>query len=270
MHLIVKRGVALGVFILALGAAAFAAIWWLKPRPEPKPPRAAATLPQFCRDRDFEGVGYVICEIDTREYALELFHADGGGKAFGSLKAFDAAMVGRGRRPLLSMNAGMYHEDLSPVGLLVEQGVQVSPITLADGKGNFFMKPNGVFSIAKAGTVAITESSVYAVAAPTVAFATQSGPMLVIDGELHKRFEENGSSRYIRNGIGIRDPHTLMLAISRKPVSFGSFGRLFRDALACPNALYFDGAISAMSNGKEMIVGGAHPVGPILAVFEKE
>ncbi|MER9444265.1 phosphodiester glycosidase family protein [Mesorhizobium sp. M0340] len=101
-------------------------------------------------------------------------------------------------------------------------------------------------------------------------FATQSGPMLVIDGRLHPRFEQNGTSRYIRNGVGVRDENTVVLAISRSEVSLGSFARLFRDALDCPSALFFDGAVSALSNGERMIVGGNYPAGPIIAVTGKK
>jgi uncharacterized protein YigE (DUF2233 family) len=52
-------------------------------------------------------------------------------------------------------------------------------------------------------------------------------------------------------------------------VSLGSFARLFRDMLNCPNALFFDGAVSALSNGERMIVGGNYPAGPIIAVSAK-
>jgi len=113
------------------------------------------------------------------------------------------------------------------------------------------------------------ETSVYHAAAPNAAFATQSGPLLVIDGKLHPRFEENGASRFIRNGVGVRDAHTIVLAISRSGVSFGSFARLFRDALGCPNALYLDGVVSALTNGSAFVVGGAYPAGPIIAVSSK-
>ncbi|PSJ59678.1 hypothetical protein C7I85_15040 [Mesorhizobium soli] len=256
--------------MLVLGCLAVVAFW---PKRKPARPVVAAqvavALPVPCRDLSFEGIDHIVCEIDLRSYDIGLFHKDADSKPYRSLKNFDAVMSGQGRQPILSMNAGMYHEDLSAVGLLVEDGRQTSPIELASGIGNFFMKPNGVFSIRADGTAAITESSAYAAAPPADSFATQSGPLLVIDGQLHPRFEENGSSRFIRNGVGVRDPDTVVLAISRQPVSFGSFGRLFRDALQCPNALYFDGAISALSNGKDMIMGGANPVGPILAVFAK-
>ncbi|MES0155793.1 phosphodiester glycosidase family protein [Mesorhizobium sp. M0018] len=142
-------------------------------------------------------------------------------------------------------------------------------MNVADSEGNFFLKPNGVFLVRKDGKPAVMETSAYAATRLDVMFATQSGPMLVIDGRLHPRFEQNGTSRYIRNGIGVRDENTVVLAISRSEVSLGSFARLFRDALNCPNALFFDGVVSALSNGERMIVGGSYPVGPIIAVSAK-
>ena len=59
------------------------------------------------------------------------------------------------------------------------------------------------------------------------------------------------------------------LAISRQPVSLGSFGRLFLEELACPDALFLDGDISTLSDGARVLVGGRHPVGPILAVRKR-
>ncbi len=82
--------------------------------------------------------------------------------------------------------------------------------------------------------------------------ATQSGPMLVIDGNIHPRFEENGTSRHIRNGVGADGDKRAVFAISRGPVSLGSFARLFRDALGCRNALFFDGTVSALHDGTKV------------------
>ena len=67
----------------------------------------------------------------------------------------------------------------------------------------------------------------------------------------------------------MRADGTVVLAVSRSPVSLGSFARLFRDRLSCPNALFLDGAISSLSDGERMLIGGKDPVGPILAVREK-
>jgi uncharacterized protein YigE (DUF2233 family) len=256
-------------FLIAILLAAIAIVWWPR-RPEPPPLVIGGELPAPCRNVAFEAVTYVVCEIDLRRYNLAVFRAGADGKPFGSLEAFDKAMAGEGRPVLLAMNGGMYHEDLSPVGLLVENGSEKSPLNLADDEGNFFLKPNGVFLVGKDdGKAAVVESNAYAAAKPDVAFATQSGPMLVIDGQIHPRFEPNGTSRYIRNGVGVRDENTVVLAISRSEVSFGNFARLFRDALQCRNALFLDGAVSALSDGKRMIVGGKYPAGPIISVSAK-
>ncbi|MFC3322812.1 phosphodiester glycosidase family protein [Mesorhizobium cantuariense] len=115
----------------------------------------------------------------------------------------------------------------------------------------------------------IMEKNAYAAARPDVAFANQSGPMPVIDGQSHPRFEKSGTSRYTRNGVGVRDGDIVVLAISRSQVSLGSFACPFRDALNYPNALFLDGAVSALSNGQRMLVGGNYPARTIIAVSAK-
>lgn len=252
--------------LVGLSMAAAGGVWWLT-----LPPKTAdgpaPELPSQCRELDFEAVAYVVCEIDTASDYVDLFLDDPDGKPFGSLPAFNTAIARQNRQILLAMNAGMYHKDLTPVGLYVSDGHMQSPLNTADGDGNFFMKPNGVFFIANDGSAGVTETTAFAASKPGVRLATQSGPMLVIDGRIHPRFEQNGTSRFIRNGVGVPDgAHTAVLAISRSEVSLGSFARLFRDALGCHNALFFDGAISALSNGKEMVIGGEFPAGPIIAV----
>lgn len=259
---------AIGLAVLAAVLAAGALAWWWRSSPGPR--LAVPSLPATCHDRTFEGVSYVVCAIDPRGYDVKIHWADAAGKPFGSLQAFDSARAVLGEPVLLAMNAGMYHKDLSPVGLLVEAGRTVAPLNADEGEGNFFLKPNGVFFVRPDGTAGVMETSAFAARAPDVAYATQSGPMLVVDGALHPRFEENGASRYVRNGAGVDASGVLHLAISRSEVSLGSFGRLFRDGLQCPNALFFDGAISALSDGSLMIVGGTYPVGPILAVTAKQ
>jgi uncharacterized protein YigE (DUF2233 family) len=241
--------------------------YWLRANSRSPHIFAAADLPAPCREMRFEDVSYLVCEVDPRDVGI--FHADPAGKAYGSLDAFNAAMSAQGRAPVLAMNAGMYHEGLPPVGLLVEGGREIAPLNLGDGEGNFFLKPNGVFSIAQDGSAAVTETGTYAAKGIRAREASQSGPMLVVDGQIHPKFEPNGESRHIRNGVGVRDEHTVLLAISLGEVSLGSFARLFRDGLGCPNALFFDGVISTFSTGGKTLLGGEYPVGPIIAVTER-
>jgi len=264
-----RAAIAIPTGLLAVAAAIF--FFW--PRPVPRPPLVVGELPSFCRDMSFEGIVHAVCELDPKSYAVFVARADADGRPYGSIQAFDKAMAAKGTPVQLAMNAGMYHEGLGPVGLFVEGGRQETPLNQANGEGNFFLKPNGVFFVRGDGSAAVMETDAYAVAHagddPDIAYATQSGPMLVIDGKIHPRFEPDGASRFIRNGVGVRGDGTVVLAISRQPVSLGSFARLFKDELACPNALFLDGAISTLSDGDRILVGGKDPVGPILAVRKR-
>lgn len=170
---------------------------------------------------------------------------------------------------LFTMNAGMYHEDLSPVGLFIADQHRFAPLQTGSGEGNFFMKPNGVFGIYSGGQPFVTSTDTYLVSPRVVEFATQSGPMLVIDGTIHPRFEPDGNSRSVRNGVGIDQDGRAVFAISREPVSFGKFARLFRDQLNCRNALYLDGVVSALYGSDSIVQGGGYPAGPIVAVFQE-
>lgn len=254
-----RKWLALACIGVLLAIAAFA---WLRATNGGKEAEMPEVpLPETCREAAFDGIGYVICAVDPRSHAIGLHLKAADGRPYGSL-----AELARAQPFLFAMNAGMYHHDLSPVGLYVESGIEGAPLNLDDGEGNFFMKPNGVFFVDREGRAAVTESAAFAAARPDAWMATQSGPMLVIDGAVHPRFEPNGASRYIRNGVGVRADGVAVFAISREKVSLGSFARLFRDRLECPNALFFDGDISALHDGRRYVVGGPFPAGPMVTV----
>jgi uncharacterized protein YigE (DUF2233 family) len=94
--------------------------------------------------------------------------------------------------------------------------------------------------------------------------------MLVIDGKLHPRFDPDGESRNIRNGVGIGADGTAVFAISEEPVSFGKFARLFRDELEAKNALYFDGSVSSLWDPANHRQDSINVLGPIVVVFRRE
>jgi len=107
-------------------------------------------------------------------------------------------------------------------------------------------RSNGVLCV-QDGRADVIETLRFKAEAPTCTYATQSGPMLVIDSKLHPRFLSDSTSRYVRNGVGTSaDGRTVTFAISNRPVTFYAFGTLFRDVLNLPNALYFDGNISRL------------------------
>lgn len=230
-------------------------------------PAVTPVLASGCRPLSHEGAAYTACSFDLRQFAVKLFLADPAGQPYGSLSNLARSPVGANLA--MAMNAGMYHYDLSPVGLYVEDGRELKPASRAAGPGNFHMKPNGIFFVAD-GRAGLLETGAYLKRRPRATLATQSGPMLVIDGRLHPGFSDEGPSRKIRNGVGVRDGNNVVFAISDEPVSFGAFARLFRDELGCRNALFLDGSISALhapAIGRSDIP--LKPLGPIVGVVAR-
>lgn len=218
-----------------------------------------------CRNTTFEGLRYVLCEADATE-DLRLFLKDAQGSTLGQFGAVDRQLQAEGKQLAFAMNAGMYHDDRSPVGHYVENGVAQQRVISNAGPGNFGLLPNGVFCIRPDRADAI-ETLRFVEQTPDCTFATQSGPMLVIDGELHPRFLPDSTSRYIRNGVGTSaDGTRVIFALSRQPVTFHEFGRLFRDGLNLPNALYFDGNISRIYAPQINRNDGGFSLGPIVGI----
>jgi uncharacterized protein YigE (DUF2233 family) len=165
------------------------------------------------------------------------------------------------------MNAGMYDEEGKPIGLFVRNGREEKRLNLREGAGNFHLMPNGVFAVDAEGRVWVTPSNKFRKEVAAPAWATQSGPMLVIGGKLHPKFDENGESQLVRNGVGVCDLRTAYFAISEDIVSFGRFARFFRDALGCPNALYLDGSVSSLWDPGAQRQDAYSELGPMIAVF---
>lgn len=270
-----------GYFILILLAVAGAWVAWSMVARQPvagPPPRQSqneagsmmmASKPDICEERVFEGARAVLCTVDATLHDVSLIYGGPDGAVLGSVSKAVTALAATGRVPVLAMNAGMYHADMTPVGVYVENGTEISPLNTDDGFGNFFLKPNGVFFVRADGSAGVMETETYQKAGLTPAFATQSGPMLLIEGDVHPRFLPDGTSKYIRNGVGVRADGRIVLAITRDKVSLGSFARLFRDVAECENALFFDGAVSSLAWGLHMEIDAGEPAGPVVAVFEK-
>ena len=221
-----------------------------------------------CAAQSFESSTFTVCRSDPQKQDIPLADADSSGKA---LRSFDALarFLGPDARVDFAMNAGMFDHDGLPIGLYVEDGVVRHGLNTAAGAGNFYMQPNGVFSIAGDGKAAIETTSAFAQRQDTPQWATQSGPMLVIGGAVNPQISHDGPSHYLRNAVGITTDGTVVFVISDDRVSFGKLARFMSDTLACRDALYFDGDISSLwqpSAGRKDVKA---LLGPMIVVTDR-
>jgi len=231
---------------------------------------ASPALAVECRDLEYAGQSYTMCRVDVGHEALRLFLRDPQtGAPLGSFTNVDTLLEPQGLQLGFAMNAGMYHPDLAPVGQYVESGQEVMRVISSDGPGNFGLLPNGVFCI-RLGRADVIETLRYLDDMPECEYATQSGPMLVIDGAMHPRFKSDSSSRYIRNGVGTNaDGSCAWFVISNEPVTLHEFALFFRDKLKTPQALYFDGNISRLYAPGISRFDGGFPMGPMVGVVRE-
>ncbi len=214
-----------------------------------------------CQNVEFEGASFSVCEADTANDKIRLFHLHEDGKPIGQFSRLPENVI-------FAMNAGMYHNDRRPVGHYVEDGDQSMRIITSAGPGNFGMVPNGVFCV-QANRVDVFETLNFVKTAPECIHASQSGPMLVIDGALHPRFIKGSDFLNIRNGVGTSaDGTRVVFAISNEPVNFHTFARLFRDNQGLPNALYFDGRVSRIYAPQLRRRDFGALMGPIVAITD--
>ncbi|MGD0642814.1 MAG: phosphodiester glycosidase family protein [Roseiarcus sp.] len=227
------------------------------------PAEANASPP--CALLGFDSAHYTICTFDARRDEIRLYWKDSAGKPFGGFDALAQTLSARGRTLRFATNAGMFEADQSPVGLFVEDGKRKHRADTREGGSNFHLKPNGIFWIGD-GAAGVMETSRYLANPPPARFATQSGPMLVMDGHIHPKILPTGTSEKIRNGVCVRDGAITVFAISEEPVTFHAFARLFLDALGCPDALFLDGSVSSLYAPDLKRDDDFTPLGPIVGV----
>jgi uncharacterized protein YigE (DUF2233 family) len=233
-------------------------------RSEPAQGVATQADQSACADTMFEGNRFTVCAMTGGR--VEIRTSDRSGQPYRSFARLEAALGGRAGQVAFAMNGGMFDENGRASGLLIEDGKELHRVNRRKGGGNFHLMPNGVFLVRRDGNAEVVTSAEYR-PAKDVLFATQSGPMLVIDGKLHPTFDHDGRSRHIRNGVGIAPGGTPVFVISAEPVSLGKFARFYRDTIKAKDALFFDGAVSSLwdpTNGRR----DAHSeLGPMVVVF---
>jgi uncharacterized protein YigE (DUF2233 family) len=188
------------------------------------------------------------CHIDLRKDALQMFWRDDKGVAYGNFQRLQQWLRPQAEELICATNGGIYQEDLRPLGLYVENGRVLHRLNTRKGAyGNFYFEPNGVFIIEdRRARIVDTDrfQAESASSARSVRFATQSGPILVQNGEINPRFTPASTNRLIRNAVCIVSSQKVILAMSDTVVSFYEFSRFLRDTLKCTDALHMDSSVS--------------------------
>lgn len=205
--------------------------------------------------------------VDCKKQDLQLYWKDENSKIIGSIQNLKTFVERRHSKLIFAMNGGMYKEDQSPLGLFIQDRKTHSSINTSNGKGNFYLKPNGVFYIKTDNMPGICETAKF-VKSDKIKYATQSGPMLIIDGKIHPEFKEGSVNLNIRNGVGVLPDNKLLFAMSKTEINFYDFAKFFQNA-GCKNALYLDGFVSRTYLPEKNWVQTDGNFGVIIAVTEK-
>jgi uncharacterized protein YigE (DUF2233 family) len=235
------KWVLIGILMMGIG-------WMIGDMLFPAPKIASAIIPQkggytlTYQDHSFD-----IYNVPMSQNGLQLFCTDAQKVPFRDVKTLRGYVENAAHQKLIfAMNAGMYTPENLPKGLYIEQKQTLVPLDTADkGFGNFYLQPNGVFAFDDTSAV-ILETNTFKQQVKNYTYATQSGPLLVVNGVINPVFTPDSKSLYIRNGVGITQSGKIVFAISNQPVNFYVFADLFKTQLHCPNALFLDGAISKM------------------------
>jgi uncharacterized protein YigE (DUF2233 family) len=231
---------------------------------------------ESCRSEVFRGASYTVCSFDPGKDDLRIFWSDGRGTPYRTFSALAENLKESDKSLRFAMNGGMYQDDLRPVGLYIENGrelTRANTVTLTGAPSqipNLYKKPSGVFYICD-GEAGILETEKFLAQRPKANFATQSGPMVVIDGAIHPAFIVHSTDRKPRNGVGVSSPTAVHFVITKEWVSFYEFARFFRDGLGCNNALFPDGGEAPGLYAPELHRNDAPAqggYGPIIAVVE--
>lgn len=196
----------------------------------------------FYQTKPIDDDRFVSFTVNPKKENITFFYKNDKNENYANAATLKSSLKVKNKKLVFATNGGMYKKDNSPQGLYIEKNKIISEIDTTSGNGNFYLKPNGIFYITNDKKAHICETALFVVD-QKVAYATQSGPMLVTDGKIHTSFKENSTNLNIRNGVGILPNNQVVFAMSKKEINFYDFANYFKK-LGCKSALYLDGFVS--------------------------
>jgi len=206
--------------------------------------------------------------VDSKTQDLHFYWKDDKGQVLGSIQHLKDHLAKQHRKLVFATNGGMFKPDQSPVGLFIREQVVETSLDTSSGNGNFYLKPNGVLYLTKDGKASICTTPAFKYS-KQIKYATQSGPMLLIDGAVHPAFRKGSANVNIRNGVGLLPDGRLVFAMSKTDINFYDFADYFK-RMGCKQALYLDGFVSRTYLPGQDWVQTDGNFGVIIAVSEPE
>lgn len=187
-------------------------------------------------------IDYISYTVDLQKQEVKMYWKDEQKNIFKSIQNLKNWLLLKDIELVFAMNGGMYTKTNTPQGLYIESSKRLIPIDTTSGKGNFYLKPNGIFYITQNKTGHVCKTTEFDSLSNPL-YATQSGPLLLINNKIHPAFKKGSKNLNIRNGVGILKNGKVHFAMSKKEVNFYDFALYFKN-LGCENALYLDGFVS--------------------------
>ncbi|WP_294316471.1 phosphodiester glycosidase family protein [uncultured Chryseobacterium sp.] len=195
-----------------------------------------------CKKKDELGNDFVLFEVDPKIEKVSFYWKDTDGKILKSISRLKHKTERKSEKLKFAMNGGMFSINNIPKGLYIENFKVLHPIDTLSGKGNFNLQPNGIFYLTKNNEAGIIESKAFTHDSH-IKYATQSGPLLLINKKINPIFKKDSKNTNIRNGVGILKNGNIIFIMSKDEVNFYNFASVFKDA-GCEKALYLDGFVS--------------------------
>lgn len=190
--------------------------------------------------------------VEVKAEKTNLYWKDEQGRPYQNFSRLKNTLQKQQQTVKVMMNAGIYGSNHQPAGLHIENFKQQHAINQRPGKGNFHLQPNGVFYLTRHNEPAVISTADFLKKYPQapekhLRLATQSGPMLLINGKINPIFNPQSNSLYSRNGVCVtKDKHLLFLATQGFSKSnFYDFSVAAKQ-FGCNNALYLDGHLSKL------------------------
>ena len=189
-----------------------------------------------------DDANFIYYEVNFKTDKIKLYWKNDSGQILKSLNNLKSYASSKKENLVFATNAGMYKIDNSPQGLFIQNTNLINGTDTSKGTGNFYLQPNGIFYITKDESAFIKTTANFKMN-NDIEYATQSGPMLIIENEINSIFNKTSTNLNIRNGVGITMDNKIIFAMSKTAISFYDFANYFK-SMGCVNALYLDGFVS--------------------------